>query len=216
MPSRRCALARIRIIPRNERFYDLFDQSADNLMAASERLVDLFDNFDNTREKARAIKKLERDGDEITHKIMENLHRSFVTPIDREDIALLTNSMDDMLDYMEGAVKRLFLYHIDQPTPRATEITYIIHKVAIELTKAVPLLRHPRKLKEILRHCVEIHRLENEADDLQHAAVADLFEEETDVKEIIKWRDIYDNLEHSVDRGEDVANVLEGIVLKYA
>ena len=144
------------------------------------------------------------------------LARSFVTPIDREDIALLTNSMDDMLDYMEGAVKRLFLYRIDQPTPRATEITYIINKVAIELSKAVPLLRYQSRLKEILPHCVEIHRLENEADDLQHAAVADLFEEETEVREIIKWRDIYDNLERSVDRGEDVANVLEGIVLKYA
>ena len=209
-------MAKFRLIPQNERFYDFFDQSANNLAAASERLVDLFDNFENQREKARAIKKLERDGDEITHRIMENLHRSFVTPIDREDIALLTNSMDDMLDYMEGAVKRLFLYHIDQPTPRAIEITYVIDKVAVELTKAVPLLRHQGRLKQILPHCVEIHRLENEADDLQHAAVADLFEEETDVKEIIKWRDIYDNLEGSVDRGEDVANVLEGIVLKYA
>ena len=209
-------MVRFRLIPQNEKFYDYFNESANNLVAASERLVDLFDNFDNPREKARAIKKLERDGDEITHKIMETLHRSFVTPIDREDIALLTNSMDDMLDYMEGAVKRLFLYRIDQPTPRATEITYIINKVAIELSKAVPLLRYQGRLKEILPHCVEIHRLENEADDLQHAAVADLFEEETEVREIIKWRDIYDNLERSVDRGEDVANVLEGIVLKYA
>ena len=209
-------MAKLRLIPQNEQFYDLFDQSANNLVAASERLVDLFDHFENQREKARAIKKLERDGDEITHKIMETLHRSFVTPIDREDIALLTNSMDDMLDNMEGAVKRLFLYRIDQPTPRAIEITYVINKVAVELTKAVPLLRYQGKLKKILPHCVEIHRLENEADDLQHAAVTDLFEEETDVKEIIKWRDIYDNLERSVDRGEDVANVLEGIVLKYA
>ena len=108
------------------------------------------------------------------------------------------------------------LYRIDQPTPRATEITYIINKVAIELTKAVPLLRHQRRLKEILPHCVEIHRLENEADDLRHAALTDLFDEETDVREILKWRDIYQNLESSVDKGEDVANVLEGIVLKYA
>lgn len=209
-------MARFRVMPKGDKFYDLFEMAANNLAAASERLVDLFDNFENQREKARAIKKLERDGDEITHRIFENLHRSFVTPIDREDIALLTNQMDDMLDFMEGAVKRLFLYHIDQPTPRAIEITYIINKVAIELTKAIPLLKKQSRLKEILPHCIEIHRLENEADDLQHAAVADLFEEETDVKEIIKWRDIYASLERSVDRGEDVANVLEGIVLKYA
>ncbi|MFC2028003.1 DUF47 domain-containing protein [Chloroflexota bacterium] len=209
-------MARFRVMPKGDKFYDLFEMAANNLAAASERLVDLFDNFENQREKARAIKKLERDGDEITHRIFESLHRSFVTPIDREDIALLTNQMDDMLDFMEGAVKRLFLYHIDQPTPRAIEITYIINKVAIELTKAIPLLKKQSRLKDILPHCIEIHRLENEADDLQHAAVADLFEEETDVKEIIKWRDIYDSLERSVDRGEDVANVLEGIVLKYA
>ena len=209
-------MARFRLMPQGEKFYDLFEMDSNNLVAASERLVDLFDNFENQREKARAIKKLERDGDEITHRILESLHRSFVTPIDREDIALLANKMDDMLDFMEGAVKRLFLYHIDQPTPRAIEITYIINKVAIELTKAIPLLRKQGRLKEILPHCIEIHRLENEADDLQHAAVADLFEEETNVKEIIKWRDIYDSLERAVDRGEDVANVLEGIVLKYA
>ncbi len=209
-------MPRFTLIPKNEKFYDYFEQAAENLAAASSRLVDLFDNFEDQRDKARAIKKLERDGDEITHRIMETLHRSFVTPIDREDIALLTNSMDDMLDFMEGAVKRLFLYQIDEPTPRAIEITYIINKVAIELTKAVPLLRHQRKLKQILPHCVEIHRLENEADDLRHAALTDLFDEETDVREILKWRDIYQNLESSVDKGEDVANVLEGIVLKYA
>lgn len=209
-------MARFRIMPKGDKFYDLFEMGSNNVAAASERMVDLFDNFENQREKARAIKKLERDGDEITHRILENLHRSFVTPIDREDIALLTNQMDDMLDYMEGAVKRLFLYKIDQPTPRAIEITYIINKVAIELTKAIPLLRHHNRLKEILPHCIEIHRLENEADDLQHAAVADLFEEETEVIEIIKWHDIYDSLERAVDRSEDVANVLEGIVLKYA
>lgn len=209
-------MARLRLVPQNERFYDLFEQGANNLHAASTRLVDLFDNFVDTREKAGAIKKLERDGDEITHRIMERLHRSFVTPIDREDIALLANRMDDMLDYMEGATKRLFLYRIEHPTPRATEITYVIQKVALELTKAMPLLRNHSKLKAILPYCVEIHRLENEADDLQHAAITDLFEEESDVKEILKWRDIYSNLERAVDRGEDVANVLESIVLKYA
>lgn len=209
-------MVRFNIMPKGDKFYDLFEMASNNVAAASERLVDLFDNFENQREKARAIKKIERDGDEITHRILENLHRSFVTPIDREDIALLANKMDDMLDFMEGAVKRLFLYRIDQPTPRAIEITYIINKVAIELTKAVPLLKQQSKLKEILPYCIEIHRLENEADDLQHAAVADLFEEETNVVDIIKWRDIYDSLERAVDRGEDVANVLEGIVLKYA
>ncbi|MFO8101768.1 MAG: DUF47 family protein [Dehalococcoidia bacterium] len=202
--------------PRNGRFYDYFDRSVENLSAASARLVDLFDNFENREEKSQAIKKLERDGDEITHKIIETLHLSFVTPIDREDIALLAQRLDDVLDFMEGASKRLLLYNIQAPTPNAVKVTHIIHKVTDELSKAVPLLRYHRRLKEILPHCVEIHRLENEADDLQDAALNDLFNEETDVKEILKWRDIYQQLERSVDRGEDVANVLEGIVLKYA
>ena len=209
-------MPRFSFIPRNQKFYDMFDAAVTNLAAASERMVDLFDNFENQREKAMVIKKLEREGDEITHRIIQCLHQSFVTPIDREDIALLTNRMDDILDFIEGAVKRLFLYRIDEPTPRAIEITYIINKVAIELTKAVPLLRYHRQLKEILPHCIEIHRLENEADNLRHAALSDLFDEETDVREILKWRDIYQNLESAVDTGEDVANVLEGIVLKYA
>ncbi|MDY6911575.1 MAG: DUF47 family protein [Chloroflexota bacterium] len=209
-------MSRFRLIPQNEKFYDYFEQGANNLAAASAKLVDLFDDYSNTREKANAIKKLERDGDEITHRIMESLHRSFVTPIDREDIALLANSLDDMLDFIEGATKRLFLYRIVQVTPRAIEITYVINKVAIQLTKAIPLLREYSKLKQILPYCVEIHRLENEADDLRHAALTDLFDEEIDVREILKWRDIYNNLESAVDRGEDVANVLESVVLKYA
>lgn len=209
-------MAKIRLGPRNEKFYDLFEKDVNNLAAAADRLVDLFDEYVDTREKANAIKKLERDGDEITHRIIESLHRSFVTPIDREDIALLANSLDDMLDFMEGATKRLFIYKIEEPAPRAIEITYIINKVAQELRSAIPLLRNHSRLKQILPHCIEIHRLENEADDLNHAAMSDLFDEETDIKEMLKWRDIYAQLERAVDRGEDVANVLEGIVLKYA
>jgi len=209
-------MAKIRLGPRNEKFYDLFEKDVNNLAAAAARLVDLFDDYVDTREKANAIKKLERDGDEITHRIIESLHRSFVTPIDREDIALLANSLDDMLDFMEGATKRLFIYRIEELTPRAIEITYIINKVAQELQSAIPMLRNHSRLKQILPHCIEIHRLENEADDLNHAAMSDLFDEETDIKEVLKWRDIYAQLERAVDRGEDVANVLEGIVLKYA
>jgi len=209
-------LPRFMLAPKNRRFYDYFDRSVENLYAASSRLVDLFDNFENREEKAQAIKKLERDGDEITHRIIETLHLSFVTPIDREDIALLTQRLDDVLDFMEGATKRLLLYNIQEPAPQAIEITHVIKKVTAELNKAVPLLRNHRRLKEILPHCVEIHRLENEADDLHNAALSDLFNKEPDVREILKWRDIYQQLERSVDRGEDVANVLEGIVLKYA
>ena len=205
---------KIKLVPQNEKFYGFFEQAADNLAVASERLVDLFDNYENVREKVTEIKKLEHEGDDITHKIMGNLHSSLVTPLDREDIALVAEKLDDMLDSMEGATKRMFLYRIEKLTPRAVEITRIIKKVAIELTRAMPYLSDRAKRKHILPHCVEIRRLENEADYLRHAALADLFDEEKDIKETLKWRDIYQNLEDAVDSGEDVANALEGIVLK--
>ncbi len=207
---------KIRLVPQNEQFYDLFEQGADNLVASSEKFVDLFDNYEDQRAKAEVIKRLEGVGDDITHEIIGRLHRSFVTPIDREDIALLANRMDDMLDFMWGSVKYMLITRIEQPTPRAIEIAYIIQKLAIELREAVYLLRHHGQLKQILPHCVEIHRLENDADALRGAALADLYDEETSIREMLKWRDIYNNLEQAVDYGEDVANVLEGIVLKYA
>jgi hypothetical protein len=164
------------------------------------------------------IKDLERQGDTITHQIIESLHRTFVTPLDREDIALLAQMLDDMMDFIEGGTKRMLLYRIKAPTSRAVEMSYIINKVAIELYTAMPSLRDHSQLKRILNHCVEIHRLENEADDLRHAALAELFDETEpiDIREILKWQDIYDNLENATDRGEDVANVLEGVVLKHA
>lgn len=209
-------MRKIRLIPHNRAFYDLFEQSIENTRQASEKLVDLFDHYEDVRTKTTEIKSFERKGDEITHRIMENLHRSFVTPLDREDIARLASCLDDMMDYLEGATKRMYLYRIRQPTPRAIEISYIINKVAKELCMAVPLLRDHSQMKGILTRCINIHSLENEADDLRHAALADLFEEEKDVKEILKWLDVYQNLENAVDRGEDVANILEGIVLKNA
>lgn len=209
-------MRKIRLIPHNRVFFDLFEQSIENTRQASEKLVDLFDHYEDVRSKTADIKAFERKGDEITHRIMESLHRSFVTPLDREDIARLASCLDDMMDYLEGATKRMYLYRIRQPTPRAIEITYIINKVAKELCLAVPLLRDHARMKGILTHCINIHSLENEADDLRRAALADLFEEEKDVKEILKWLDVYQNLENAVDRGEDVANILEGIVLKNA
>lgn len=204
------------LIPHNKVFYDLFDQSIQNIHVASEKLVDLVDNYVEVRAKASNIKDLERKGDDITHKIMENLHKSFITPLDREDIALLASRLDDMLDCMEGATKRMYLYRIRQPTPRAIEICHVLNKEAKELVETVSLLRDHARMKQILTHCINIHSYENEADDLRRAALADIFEEEKDVKEILKWLDIYQNLENAVDRGEDVANVLEGVVLKHA
>jgi predicted phosphate transport protein (TIGR00153 family) len=198
-------------------FYDLFEQETSNLVVAAEKLVDLFDNYEDVEAKAKELKELEHKGDVITHEVVARLHRTFVTPIDREDITLLVHRLDDVMDFIEAAGRTAFLYRIAQPTEGAQELARIVLKMARKLNEVVPRLRHRDQFPWILKQCVEINSLENEADDVQHTALAELFEVcHLDACEVIKWREIYEHLEDATDRGEDVANVLEGIVLKYA
>jgi hypothetical protein len=204
------------MIPRETKFYDLFEKSAGNLVVAAGKLVDLFDDYRDVEAKVEVIKDLEHEGDTITHEIMQSLHRTFVTPIDREDIALLANSLDDVMDFMEAAARTAFLYRVTRPTDRVRELASIILKVTYKLNEVMPLLRRRDQFKQILKQCVEINSLENEADDVHHAALAELFDNTRDVREIIKWREIYEHMESATDRGEDVANVLEAVVLKHA
>jgi len=198
-------------------FYDLFEQGTANLIAAAEKLVDLFDNYEDVEAKAEELKEFEHRGDVITHEIIARVHRSFVTPIDREDITLLAHSLDDVMDFIEAAGRTANLYHIVQPREPARQLAQIVVKMARKLNEVVPRLRRRDQFPWILKQCVEINSLENEADDVQHAALAELFEVcSSDTCEVIKWREIYEHLESATDRGEDVANVLEGIVLKHA
>jgi Phosphate transport regulator (distant homolog of PhoU) len=194
----------------------LFEQDTANLVIAAEKLADLFENYENVEAKAKQLKDLERQGDIITHEIIQRLHRTFITPIDREDIALLANSLDDVMDFIEAAGRTAFLYRVTQPTERARELASVVLRVAYKLNEVLPRLRHRDQFEQILEQCVEINSLENEADDVHHAALAELFLDCKDPCEIIKWREIYQHMEDATDRGEDVANVLEGIVLKHA
>jgi predicted phosphate transport protein (TIGR00153 family) len=210
-------LARFSFIPKDMEFYDLFEQETANLVVAAKKLVEFFDNYENVEAKATELKALEHEGDVITHEIIARVHRSFVTPIDREDITLLAHSLDDVMDFIEAAGRTANLYHIAQPREPARELARIVVKMAVKLNEVVPRLRHRDQFSWILQQCVEINTLENEADDVQHAALAELFEVcSADACEVIKWREIYGHLENATDRGEDVANVLEGIVLKHA
>ena len=205
------------LTPRDMGFYNLFEQDTSNLVAAAEILVDLFDNYENVEAKTRQLKDLEHKGDTITHDIIQRLHRTFVTPIDREDITLLANSLDDVMDLIEAAGRTTHLYGIAQPTERARQLARIVARVTHKLNEAMPCLRRHDQFPRIIKQCVEINTLENEADDVQHTALAELFEVcHLNACEVIKWREIYEHLENATDRGEDVANVLEGIVLKYA
>jgi len=198
-------------------FYDLFEEGTKNLVVAAEKLVDFFENYENVEEKAKELKELEHKGDVITHEIIARVHRSFVTPIDREDITLLAHSLDDVMDFMEAAGRTAWLYRIGIPTERARELARIVLKMARKLNEVVPRLRRRDQYTWILKQCVDINTLENEADEVHHAALAELFDVcSSDTCGVIKWREIYEHLESATDRGEDVANVLEGIVLKHA
>ncbi len=207
---------RLPLILRNYLFYDLFEKGAHNLVTAAEVLVDLMEHFDNVDMKTARMKELERVGDGIIHEIVEQLHKTFVTPLDREDITALAQHMDDVVDYMEGATTAVRIYGIQRPTVAACDGAGLIRLQTIQVERAIAKLRQRSQLKGMLEQCVEIQRLENVADSLFLDATGRLFQEEPSPVEIIKWREIYDQLERATDSCEHVAIVLEGIVLKHA
>ena len=203
-------------MPREEKFFRLFEDSAQNMMKTAEELNGLVDTWENVKGRVDEITRLEHEGDTITHQIMAQLHRTFVTPFDREDIALLAKSLDDVVDFIHAAADAMLIYKIDQPSQRAKELADIIVQAAAEVERALRQLQHNKQLKQVLERCVEINRLENMADRVFRAALAELFDDSMDIAQVIKWRDIYEYMESATDRCEDVANVLEGVALKHA
>ena len=202
-------------IPREEKFFELFEEDAHNVVKAAQKLKELVDTWKNVEGRVNEITELEHEGDRITHQIMEQLHRTFVTPFDREDIALLAHSLDDVTDFIHAAADAMLIYKIDQPTQRAKDLADIIVQAAAEVERALPQLRRRAQLKQVLERCVEINRLENMADRVFRSAVGELFDDSTDIANVIKWREIYEHMESATDRCEDVANVLEGVALKH-
>ncbi len=187
-----------------------------NIQSVASKLQNLMEDFENVPAKVQEIKDLEEFGDQIIHDITSSLHRTFVTPLDREDILALSGRLDDIVDAIDEAARRTLEYKIVRPTEHAVRLTTIIVKCANELERAMSLLiAGNSKFKEILPIAIEINRLESEADKVTSHAMGELFEN-TDVIEILKWRDIYNDLEEATDRAEDAANVLEGIVLKHS
>ena len=204
-------------MPREERFRDLFFESAQNMVKTAQELKELVNAWDNVEERLKRITELEHNGDTITHEIMSRLYRTFFTAFDREDIALLAHSLDDVTDFIHASADAMFIYKVAQPTQRAKELADIILQAAKEVEQAMLLLKqHGVDLKKVLQYCVEINRLENVADRIYRAALGELFEDSGDFYRVIKWREIYDHMETATDRCEDVANVLEGITIKNA
>ena len=204
------------LIPKERKFFDLFEDDARNAAKAAQLLDDLVNHWENVEAKISQINDAEHQGDEITHRIMSELHSTFITPLDREDIAALSHAIDDIVDFIQAAADAMLVYKVKAPTQRARELAAIIVQGAAELEKAIPYLRRPGDPKEMRDHCVELNRLENAADRVYRAALGELFSDNIDVVEVIKWREIYGHMESATDRAEDVANVLEGVALKNA
>ncbi|TET18300.1 MAG: DUF47 domain-containing protein [Dehalococcoidia bacterium] len=209
-------MVRFPFIPREEKFFGLFEQSAQNMVKAAQGLKRMVDTWEDIEGRVGEITELEHLGDTITHQIVAQLHRTFVTPFDREDIALLAHTLDDVTDFIHAAADAMFIYKVDRSRQRAKELADIIVQAATEIERAMPQLRHRGELKHILERCVEINRLENMADRVFRSAMGELFDDSTDIAQIIKWREIYEHMEEATDRCEDVANVLEGVALKHA
>ncbi len=207
---------RFPFIPREEKFFDLVQESAQNMVKAAHQLKEMVDTWEYVEGKVSEITELEHQGDTITHEIMARLHRTFVTPFDREDIAQLANVLDDVTDFIQAAADAMLIYKVDRPGQRAKELADILVQATEEVEEALPQFRKRIVLSQVLKRCVEINRLENVADRVFRSAMAELFADSTDIAHIIKWREIYEHMESATDRCEDVADVLEGVALKHA
>ncbi len=203
----------VRLIPRETKFFDLFAQVCSNVTAGSRLLHDILQHPGDHGERVKQLQEIEHQGDELTHGIITKLNQTFITPFDREDIHRLASSLDDVLDFVNAAAVRLTLYKITFPPPASAELAAIIVQQSEELAKGVSVLQENRN---VLDHCVEVNRLENEADRVSRKAIAYLFENEKDPIQLIKIKELYEVLENATDKAEDAANVLEAVALKSA
>jgi predicted phosphate transport protein (TIGR00153 family) len=204
-------VAKIRLIPQTREFYTLFDRSAQNLVSTSQLLLDLLENYPERRDLVEQIKDREHEGDSVTHDIVQLVNKTFVTPIDGEDIYDLATALDDVCDFMDQVADELNLYGVDEVPREAIEQAVVIVKAVGKLADAIALLEG---LKDISALLVEIHTLEDEGDQIVRAATARLFRDGHDPLVVIKWKDIHEHLEQAVDSCERSAHVLESIYLK--
>jgi hypothetical protein len=199
------------LFPKDENFFELFRRQAALVRQGCEQLDEMMQKFDRLEERAKALKDVEHQGDLIAHEAFERLNRTFITPIEREDIHGLVSGLDDVLDAVEGVASRIVLFKITTTTPQAQQLTRIVAACGAQITQAVERLK---EFKALMPFTIEINRLENEADVLSREATADLFDGRHDFLDVVRWKEIYGRLENAADQCEDVANVIEAIVLK--
>ncbi len=207
-------MPRFSLIPREVQYFALFQQMTAHILEASHALADMLaDNVGNFEKHLQRINSIEGACDELTHSIVTKLNTTFITPFDREDIYMLSGALDDIADFIDDAARAMVIYNVNETTDYARRFGAVLSDIARELNEVVSRLERPR---DIMPRLVEIHRLENVADDLYHEAIGDLFRGTPDPVHLIKWKDIYEKLETAVDRCERVANIIESVIIKHA
>ena len=203
----------MRLLPREEEFFDLFVAVATRNTEAAHHLRELFEAPPERRTPhVEAIKRLEHEADQVTHEVVNRLDRTFITPLDREDIHQLASDLDDVMDAMDGTARRTQIYRVGITPDGVTQLAQVIERMVAVLAEAVGRLK---KGDDVMRYCIEAKKLEEEGDAIYHDALGRLFDTEKNALELIKWKEIYDNLERTLDQSEDVANVLESITIKH-
>nr|HEX4315615.1 DUF47 family protein [Kofleriaceae bacterium] len=205
-----------RFLPRETSFFDFFEQHAGLTIEGTKEFLSMVTTGANIAAKCRRISDIEHETDMITHRCVEALHKSFITPIDRDSIHRLITRMDDIMDFVEAAAERIELYELTVMTSDARDLADVLHRSALQVELATRGLRKLDDPQATLKLCIDINRLENEADAILRRSVARLFKEEKDPIYVIKWKEIYENLENASDRCEDVANIIEGVILEHA
>jgi predicted phosphate transport protein (TIGR00153 family) len=204
----------VRLIPRETKFFDMFVEVGQNLIEAARLVKQLLENFEDVPAQVARLKEIEHRGDDMTHAIFTKLNQTFITPFDREDIHRLASSIDDVLDLLNASGVRIMVYKIKSVTPESAYLAGLILQQSEELARALSFLE--KQQQSVMRHCVEINRLENEADRVTREAVGKLFDTEKDPIQLIKLKELYEVLELATDKAEDAANVLESVILKSA
>ena len=199
------------LVSKDRQFFDLFEEAAGNILRAADLLDQMLRGYPESANLSREILICEQEGDRITHDIIRRLNETFVTPIDREDILALASALDDVVDYTEEVADYLGLYKIEAPMEQAQRLAHVLLQAARQVAEAMPKLRD---FSDISHYTVEINRLENDGDRISREAMASLFDGGIDPMVVIRWKDIFERQENAIDAAEQVANILEGIVIK--
>jgi predicted phosphate transport protein (TIGR00153 family) len=209
-------MARFSLLPREDQYFSLFSQMSAYIFDAARLLVEMLNDGGGSHkygEYAQRIKSIEHACDELTHTVSTQLNKTFITPFDREDIFVLSTALDDIVDLIDEAARAMVMFDVREPMPHARHFADVLHRMAAQLNEIISVLAKPVGITPRL---IELHRLENEGDDIYHTAIAELFREQTDPLTVLKWKEIYEKLEAAVVRCENVANIIESVIIKHS